>query len=86
MKDRDELVQSFLKVAKRIAITIICCLPVLIVVGYLTRNVITNDFLQGLIFVSIMSVAVIIVEVVARVREKRNKAKAILENQKDVFK
>lgn len=86
MRDRQDTLQSFMRVAKRIAITIICCIPVLIVVGYLTRNVITNNVLQGFIFVCIMGVAVAIVEIVARVHEKRAKAREILEDRRDVFK
>ncbi len=82
----NEMMSSVMRVAKRIAITILCCIPFLIVLGYLTRNVITNDFLQGLMFVAIMGISVLIVEIVARAREKKKKTNQILDDSPDVFK
>ena len=69
---------------KRIAITVLCCVPVMIVFGYLTRNVIKSNALQILCFTLIMGVAVAVVEIVARAKEKA-KAEEI-ETKRDVFK
>ena len=46
------------KVAKRIAITMLCCVPVLIAFAYLTRKVITSSALQIVCFVLIMGVVI----------------------------
>ncbi len=83
---QNEIMQKAMKVAKRIAITILCCIPVMIVFAYLTRNIITSEVLQCLCFILIMGVAVLIVEIVARKKEARKQAKAMLETKKDVFK
>ena len=86
INQNNEAYKKAIKVAKRIAITMLCCLPVLLIFGYLTRNIITIDALQITCFVIIMGIAVAIVEVVARSREKRKEAMAQFETQKDVFK
>ena len=83
---QNEIMQKAMKVAKRVAITILCCIPVMIIFGYLTRNIITSEVLQCLCFILIMGVAVLIVEIVARKKEARKQAKAMLETKKDVFK
>ena len=82
--NRDESFKNMMKVAKRIAITILCCAPVVIIFGYLTRNIITSDALQIVCFTLIMGVAVAVVEVVTRRKEKQ-KAEEI-ETKRDVFK
>ena len=81
---QDDAVKNFVKVAKRIAITILCCVPVMIVFGYLTRNVITSNFAQSAIFFVFMSVVVAVIEIVARKKEKQQKEE--IETKKDVFK
>ncbi len=81
---RDEAFKNMMKVAKRVAITILCCVPFIIVFAYLTRKVITSDFAQILCFMLIMGVAVAIVEVIARVKEKKQKEE--IETKRDVFK
>ena len=73
-----------MKVAKRIAITILCCVPVLVVFGYLTRKVITSDVVQIICFMAIMAVAVVCVEVIARAKESKQKEE--VETKRDVFK
>ena len=83
MQNRNEMYENGMKVAKRIAITMICCVPFLIIFAYLTRNVITSNGLQILCFVLIMGVAVLIEELIAR-RKKKNKVE--VEDKKDVFK
>ena len=75
-----------IKVAKRIAITILCCVPVMIIFGYLTRKVITSDVAQIICFVLIMAVAVTVVEIIARAKEKAKKEQDMVEPKKDVFK
>ena len=81
--EQQEIMLGAMKVAKRVAITIICCIPVMIAFGYLTRNVITSSFVQIVIFMAFMGVVVAIEEVIARKREK-NKKERIVENR-DVF-
>ena len=84
--NQNDVFTQALKVGKRIAITILCCIPFLVVFSYLTRNVITSNALQILIFVIVMGVAVLVEELVVRQKEKKKKAKALLETKKDVFK
>lgn len=89
MKQRptqQEFINNAMKVAKRIAITVLVCIPFIIIFGYLTRNVIKSDVAQVFIFMAIMGVAVLIEEIVVRKREKRKQAQEILEPKKDVFK
>ena len=75
-----------LKVAKRIAITILCCIPVMVLFGYFTRNVIKSDALQVVCFMLIMGVAVLIEELIVRAKEKAKAEEAVVEPKKDVFK
>lgn len=70
VNDRDLAFKKSMKVAKRVALTLICCLPVLVIFAYLTRNVIKYNGVQIICFMVIMSVAVLIVEIVARKKEK----------------
>ena len=80
--DKNEIMQKATKVAKRIAITIVWCIPFMVVFAYLTRNVIKTNILQILCFVAIMAVAVTIEEIIVRKKEKVQKEE--IEN-KDVF-
>ena len=82
--NRNEAYKGIYKVAKRIAITILCCIPVLVVFAYFTRNIITQNWVQIICFMVVMAVAVTIVEVVARAKEKQ-KAE-VVETKRDVFK
>ena len=76
-----------LKVGKRIAITILICIPFLILFAYYTRNIITADWAQILIFMVIMGLAVTIEELVAKRKEQKKEAEEILKEPKeDVFK
>lgn len=68
--DRDLAYKNAIKVAKRVALTIVCCIPVLIIFAYLTRNIIKYNGVQILCFMLIMGVAVLIVEIIARKKEK----------------
>lgn len=81
MRD-NELMQRIMKRGKRIAITVLCCFPALILFGYLTRNVITNNVAQIAIYVAVMGVAVLIVELIAK---KKAENKQEIEDV-DVFK
>lgn len=85
-KNQQEITQNIMKVGKRIAITILCCVPFLIAIGYLLRNVITSNAVQILLFMLIMGIAVLIEELIARKSERRKQAKIELEGDKDVFK
>ncbi len=85
-RNQQETTQNIMKVGKRIAITILCCVPFLILIGYLLRNVVTSNAVQILIFMLIMGIAVLIEELIARKRERRRQAKIELEGDKDVFK
>ena len=82
--NRDENLKDKIKVAKRIALTILCCIPVMGLFAYFTRNVIKSDALQITCFVIIMGIAVAIVEVLARAKEKAKSEE--IETKKDVFK
>ena len=83
VNNRDEAFKNMMKVAKRIAITILCCVPIMIIFGYLTRNVITSNAIQIVCFMLIMGIAVAVVEVVARAKEKKQKEE--IETKRDVF-
>ena len=74
---------NLLKVGKRIAITMLVCVPFLILFGYFTRKVITQNWLQIICFIVIMGVAVLFEEIVARKREKK---KTEVTKDYDVFK
>ena len=86
INNRDETYKSVIKVAKRIAITILCCIPFMIIFSYLTRNIIKSDALQIVCFMLIMGIAVAVVEVVARAKEKAKAEQEMIEPKKDVFK
>ena len=83
---RDEAYQNIIKVTKRIAITILCCVPVMIVFGYLMRNIIPSNVTQIICFIVIMGKAVLIEEFVARKKEKQKKEDELINPKKDVFK
>ena len=83
VNNRDEAYKNIMKVAKRIAITVLCCIPVLIVFAYLTRKVISSDAVQIFCFVLIMGTVVLFEELIVRAKEKRTKEK--IETKKDVF-
>ena len=84
--NRNDAYKNMLKVAKRIAITILCCIPALILFGYFTRNIIKSNALQIVCFMLIMGIAVAVVEVIARAKEKAKAEQAMVEPKKDVFK
>ena len=84
--NRNEVMKNAMKVAKRITITILICIPFLIVFAYLTRNVITSDALQIVCFIVVMAVAVLVEEIIVRKNEKRKAALQEIEGKKDVFK
>ena len=67
---RDLAYKNAIKVAKRVALTILCCVPVLVVFAYLTRNIIMYNGVQIICFMLIMGVAVSLVEIIARKKEK----------------
>ena len=70
INQQNETYKRAMKVAKRIAITMLCCIPVLIIFGYLTWGIL-SDFWQTFCFVIIMGIVVAIEEIVAREREKK---------------
>ena len=80
----DNRFQGAFKVAKRIAITILCCIPVMILFGYFTRNIIKSNGVQIVCFMLILGIAVAVEEVIARAKEKA-KAEEV-ETKRDVFK
>ncbi len=85
MRDnRNEAYDNAMKTAKRIAITMLCCVPFLIVFAYLFRNVIHSNGLQIFLFVLIMGVAVLIEELIYRMKAKSKTE--IDDDKKDVFK
>ncbi|MBE7076458.1 MAG: hypothetical protein E7374_01025 [Clostridiales bacterium] len=84
--NQNDIVQSFLKVAKRITITILICIIPLVFFAYFTRNIITKDWILMMIFILFMGTAVLIEEIVTRKREARKQAVEELKPKKDVFK
>ena len=80
--------QKTLKVAKRIALTVLICIPFLFAFAYLTRRIITSNGLQIFCFVVILLVVVGVEELIARKIEKNKKSKPQVEdnNKTDVFK
>lgn len=78
--------KNAIKVAKRISITILCCLPVLWLFSYYTRKIINTDFLQIVSFVVIMGLAVLVEEIVARKKEKKKQEQQMFETKKDNWK
>lgn len=84
--EQNETMQRGLKRAKRIAITILICIPIMVAFGYLTRNVITNNVLQCLCFIGIMAVAVLIEELIHAKHERNKALKDLVEKDQDVFK
>ena len=87
MRDnRIEKFENLKKVVKRIAITMLVCIPICILFGYFTQNLIKSDALQIVCFMAIMGLGVLIVEIIARKREKKKQEQSILETKKDVFK
>ena len=81
--NQQEFINNAMKVGKRIAITILICIPILIIFAYLTRNIITSNTAQVLIFIAVMGVAVLLEEIIVRKREKAKKEMQI--EKKDVF-
>ena len=84
VNNRDEGYKKAIKVAKRIGITILCCIPIMIIFGYLTRKVISSDVVQVICFMIIMGIAVAVEEVIVRAKEKQKEQE--IETKKDVFK
>lgn len=70
---------------KRIGITILCCLPVLIIIGYMLRNL--NRAATVSIFTLFMAVVIAIEEYIhLKVATKKDLKKKILHKDEDVFK
>lgn len=85
-REENPIYKNAMKVAKRIAITILCCIPVIVIFSYYTRNVIKSSVLQILCYMLIMGFAVLIEEIVVRNKEKQKKENAMFNDKKDVFK
>ena len=87
LRDNNNIdVQNFMKVAKRIAITVVCCIPFLLVFSFLMRNKITASWANILIYLGVFLVAVGIEELIVRRREKLKAEKEKLGKSRDVFK
>ena len=70
---------------KRIGITILCCLPMLIIIGYMIRNL--NSVATVAIFTLFMAVVICVEEYVhIRISTKKTLKKKILHKDEDVFK
>lgn len=83
---RNDTYRNAMKVAKRIAITVVCCLPVAILFAFYTRNVIKSEAVLILCFMAMFAIAVLIEEVIARRAIKRKEALDKIEPKRDVFK
>lgn len=84
MRPNNDAVKRIYKRAKRIAITVLICLPFLIVLAYLLRNIVTHNWMQILMFTFILAVVVVVVELIFSKKEK-DKQKQEVET-KDVYK
>lgn len=70
---------------KRIGITILCCIPFMIIIGYLLRN--TNSAVTITIFVVFMLVAVCIEEYIhIKIFTRKQLMRKTLNKDEDVFK
>ena len=85
-REENPIYKNAIKVAKRIAITILCCIPVIVIFSYYTRNIIKSSVLQILCYMLIMGFAVLIEEIVVRNKEKQKKEESMFNDKKDVFK
>ena len=85
-REENPIYKNAIKVAKRIAITILCCIPVIVIFSYYTRNIIKSSALQILCYMLIMGFAVLIEEIVVRNKEKQKKEESMFNDKKDVFK
>ena len=84
--ENTEMFKRAKKLVKRVAITILCSIPIVLIFAYLTKNIITSDAGQIACYVVIMGTAVAIVEPIARAREKKKAEQAKVEPKRDVFK
>ena len=71
------------KRAKRFAMTLLCVLPLLYILGYFVLEKYVSDAVEIFIYVVLMGLAVFIVELIANKREAKQKK---LPSKKDVFK
>ncbi len=69
---------------KRVGITILCCIPILILLGYFLQSV--NDAVVIFVFVAVMLLAICIVEYFHRKRKQRKDVLKSLHKDEDVFK
>ena len=70
---------------KRVGITILCCLPALVIIGYLLRDL--NSVATVAIFVLFMLVAICIEEYIhIKVATKKQLKNTVLHKNEDVFK
>ncbi|MCQ2564793.1 MAG: hypothetical protein MJ152_02935 [Clostridia bacterium] len=84
--EQNESVKRVMKRAKRIAITILICIPIMVAFGYFTRNIITSNVWQCICFMAIMCVAVVIEELIHAGHERKKALKDLVEKNQDVFK
>ena len=82
MNNRYEETLKIKKTIKRYLITLLCCLPLLIVVGVLLEGKV-NTFVRMTIFVVILAVVYIVVELITK---RKTKNKHIKVEHEDVFK
>ena len=70
---------------KRVGITILCCLPALIIIGYMLRNL--NSVAVVFIFTLFMLVAICIEEYIhIKIANKKKLKNKVLHKNEDVFK
>ncbi|MBQ8522138.1 MAG: hypothetical protein IJ458_00550 [Clostridia bacterium] len=70
---------------KRVGITILCCLPALIIIGYMLRNL--NSVAAVFIFTLFMLVAICIEEYIhIKIATKKQLKNKVLHKNEDVFK
>ena len=84
--DRQQQYNNILKgIVKRIGITILCCLPAIVLLGYWLQNV--NKVARMAIFIVFMLVVICIVEYIhIKFVARKQITKKILHKNQDVFK
>lgn len=83
MRPKQTDFHEIMKVAKRIAITVLITIPFLIAFSYYTRNIITSNALTIFIYVTVMAIVVFVEELIAR---KKHNNDDEIEPKHDVFK
>ena len=83
---RNRIDNSYLlkSAVKRVGITVLCCIPIMIILGYFLQFL--SDAVLIFIFVAVMILAICVVEYFHRKRQQRKEVLKTLHKNEDVFK